>query len=74
MSKVKMPKNKSTYSHQFPYQNDINNPNQYLSPKEVSNVFNVSVRTVYNWIRENKIPGFKKIGGSWRIKRSKLPE
>ena len=44
---------------------------EYLSPEEVASLFSVSLRTVYNWIKQKKIPAMK-IGGVWRIRRSDI--
>jgi excisionase family DNA binding protein len=44
---------------------------EYLSPEEVAALFSVSLRTVYNWIKQKKIPAMK-IGGVWRIRRADL--
>jgi len=44
-----------------------------LRPSEVASFFNVSVETVYLWLREGKIEGIK-IGRTVRIYRSSLEE
>ena len=44
-----------------------------LKPSEVASFFNVSVQTVYSWLKEGKIEGVK-IGRTVRICRSSLEE
>jgi len=43
----------------------------YFTPKQVSEKLQISIYTVYKWIRENKISAVK-IGDLWRISESEL--
>jgi PTS system nitrogen regulatory IIA component len=44
------------------------NANQIMTLEEVADYLRVSERTVYNWVKEGKIP-CGKIGGVWRFRR-----
>ena len=46
----------------------------FWSVCEVASFFNVSDRTVYDWLKENKLPGAFKISRSWFIDRDVLME
>jgi|LFRM01.1.fsa_nt_gb excisionase family DNA binding protein len=43
----------------------------YYTPKEVSEKLKLNVRTVYKWIREEKLKAVK-LGDVWRISESEL--
>ena len=43
----------------------------YLTPQEVADEFDISLTTVYNLLRSRKLPGFK-IGKKWFILREKV--
>lgn len=43
----------------------------YFTPKQVSEKLQISIYTVYKWIRENKISAVK-IGDLWRISETEL--
>ena len=43
----------------------------YLTPYEVADELCVSLTTVYNLLREKKLPGFK-VGKVWRIPKDAL--
>lgn len=42
----------------------------FYSPQEVADLLGVKVRTVYRWIREDKLTAVKV--GQWRISESEL--
>ena len=44
---------------------------EYLTPEETAKLLRVTRRTVYNWLKEGKLPALK-YGRSWRIHRSEL--
>ena len=39
-----------------------------LTPKQVAEIFQVSIQTVKNWCREGKIEAFKLPSGDWRVR------
>ena len=43
-----------------------------LTIKEVATLLKISERTVYAMAKEGRLPGAVKVGGSWRVLRSKL--
>ena len=43
----------------------------YMTPQEVADEFDISLTTVYNLLRSGKLPGFK-IGKKWFILREKV--
>lgn len=43
----------------------------FLTPKEVSNILQVSVYTVRRWIKEGELPAYK-VGRLWRIDKVDL--
>ena len=43
----------------------------YYTPKEVSEKLKLNIRTVYKWIREEKLMAVK-LGDVWRIPESEL--
>lgn len=45
--------------------------NDYLTPYDVADELCVSLTTVYNLLRADKLPGFK-VGRIWRIPRDAL--
>ena len=45
---------------------------QSLSPNEYAMLHNVSIRTVYRWIKEEQLEA-KKVGRQWRIDADALP-
>lgn len=45
--------------------------NDYLTPYDVADELCVSLTTVYNLLREGKLPGFK-VGRIWRIPKDAL--
>lgn len=44
---------------------------EYMTPQEVADEFDISLTTVYNLLRSGKLPGFK-IGKKWFILREKV--
>jgi len=46
---------------------------EYYTPEEVSRKLKIDIRTLYRWIREEKISAVK-IGHFWRISQSALDE
>jgi putative molybdopterin biosynthesis protein len=51
--------------------NRTSDPDPYLSPLEIAEELGLSDQTIYNWIREKKLPATK-IGRALRIRRSDL--
>ena len=47
---------------------------EYLNIQEVATLLRMSERRVYDLVRDDRIPGAAKVGGSWRIKRAVLEE
>ena len=47
---------------------------EYLNIQEVAELLRLSERSVYDLVRNNRLPGAAKVGGSWRIKRTVLDE
>lgn len=43
----------------------------YYTPQEVADKLKLNVRTLYKWIRENKLKAVK-IGDVWRISETEL--
>jgi acetyl-CoA synthetase len=43
----------------------------YYTPKEVSEKLKLNIRTIYKWIREERIRAIK-LGDVWRISESEL--
>jgi len=43
----------------------------YLTPKEIAEKLKLNIRTVYKWIREEKLRAVK-LGDVWRISESEL--
>ncbi len=43
----------------------------YYTPKEVSEKLKLNIRTIYKWIREERIKAIK-LGNVWRISESEL--
>ncbi|MGI6123561.1 MAG: helix-turn-helix domain-containing protein [Acetivibrionales bacterium] len=43
----------------------------YYTPKEVSEKLKLNIRTVYKWIREEKLKAVK-LGDVWRIPESEI--
>lgn len=46
---------------------------EYYSPQQISDKFNVKPRTVYAWIRQGRLKAIK-LGDLWRIPQSALEE
>ncbi len=46
---------------------------EYFSPQQISDKFNVKARTVYAWIRQGRLKAIK-LGDLWRIPQSALEE
>ena len=46
---------------------------EYYSPQQISDKFNVKTRTVYAWIRQGRLKAIK-LGDLWRIPQSALEE
>lgn len=44
---------------------------ELLTPEEVATEVRVTRRTVYNWLRDGKLPALK-AGRSWRVRREDL--
>ena len=47
---------------------------EYLNIQEVAELLRLSERSVYDLVRNNRLPGAAKVGGSWRIKKTVLDE
>lgn len=43
----------------------------YYSPKEVSEKLKLNIRTIYKWIKEERIKAVK-LGDVWRISQSEI--
>ena len=46
----------------------------FLTPREVSDLLQVSVQTVRRWIKEEDLPAYKVGPRIWRIKKADLDE
>ena len=46
--------------------------NEIMTVEEVAEYFKLSTITVYKWLKEGSIPGYKVGGNSWRILKSDL--
>lgn len=44
---------------------------RFITVKEAAELFRVDTETIYRWLNNKVIPGFK-VGGAWRIERSAL--
>ena len=53
---------------------DLAEQQPFLTPKEVSDLLQVSVQTVRRWIKEKSLPAYKVGPRMWRIKRADLEE
>jgi excisionase family DNA binding protein len=42
---------------------------EFLTPKELANMFQISLKAIVKWTQERRIPGQCKIGGRWRYRR-----
>lgn len=47
------------------------NNNALMTIEDLANYLRVSRRTIYEWLKSNKIPAFKLIG-QWRFKKEKI--
>ena len=47
---------------------------EYLTIGEVCEKLRLAERTVYEMVRNGRLPGAAKVGGSWRIKREVLDD
>ena len=47
---------------------------EYLTISEVCEKLRLAERTVYEMVRNGRLPGATKVGGSWRIKRKVLDD
>jgi excisionase family DNA binding protein len=45
---------------------------QFFTPQEVATIFSVTVRTVYNWYNEGKLPGHRTPGRGLRFHYEKI--
>lgn len=45
---------------------------QSFTPQEVAVIFSVTIRTVYNWHNEGKLPGFRTPGRGLRFRYEKV--
>jgi PTS system nitrogen regulatory IIA component len=45
-----------------------------LNVKDVAELLSVSEKTVYRWIEERKLPGYRLVGGQYRFQRGELLE
>ncbi len=45
---------------------------EYLNIQEVATLLRMSERRVYDLVRDDRIPGAAKVGGTWRIHRKTL--
>jgi len=45
---------------------------EYLNIQEVADLLRMSSRRVYDMVRDHRIPGAAKVGGTWRIHRKTL--
>ena len=43
-----------------------------LTPTQISEMLQIDRRTIYRWIRDGKLPGFKIGGSAVRVKESDL--
>jgi excisionase family DNA binding protein len=50
---------------------EATNMENYYTPKEVSEKLKLNIRTVYKWIREEKLKAVK-LGDVWRIPESEI--
>ncbi len=50
---------------------NIMNINTLMTIDELSNYLKVSRRTIYDWLKRNKIPAVKLVG-QWRFQREKI--
>ena len=48
-------------------------PTDLMTIEEVAAYLRVKKRTVYDWVRKNKIPAIKAVG-QWRFKKEKIDE
>jgi excisionase family DNA binding protein len=46
---------------------------EVLTPREAAEYLNIHIRTIYRLVKSGEIPG-RKVGGSWRFKRTDLEE
>jgi len=46
---------------------------EIMTPREAAEYLSIHVRTIYRLAKNGEIPG-RKIGGSWRFKKSALDE
>ena len=44
---------------------------EYYTPQEIAQTLKVDIRTIYRWIREEKLKAVK-IGHVWRVSESEL--
>lgn len=47
------------------------NTDEFLTPAEAAKLLRVTRRTVYNWLKEGKLPAVQ-FGRGWRIRRADL--
>ena len=47
-------------------------PKPLMTPHDVARFFGVKRKTIYEWLKNGKLPGHK-IGGVWRVYRVDLP-
>lgn len=45
--------------------------NKYYTPAEIAEMFHVTRRTVYSWMKEGKLKAFK-VGKGWMISQEEL--
>jgi excisionase family DNA binding protein len=49
----------------------VTDPDPYLTPIQIAQELRVTDQTIYNWIREKKLPAVK-VGRTLRVRRSDL--
>ncbi|MCX7927502.1 MAG: helix-turn-helix domain-containing protein [Candidatus Omnitrophica bacterium] len=47
--------------------------NELMTIEDLANYLKVSRRTIYEWLKHNKIPALKVVG-QWRFKKEKIDE
>ena len=57
---------------QLPLFEDAPDPSEILTFKEALDLVRVSRNTLYSLVRNNKIPGVRRVGNQWRFHREEL--
>ncbi len=45
---------------------------EYLTPEQLQAVLQIGRNTAFRWLKSGKVPGARKIGGLWRVRRDAL--